>query len=452
MKNKSNESYSNFDSYLLQSDYEIAQKHVISACLLNGLDFFYTYCIDINSNHFQNEHIDIWNAIIELANEFEPNVNMISVSKILRKNGIKTPAKILNEVTKFISYNLSENLYFVNRLIELNLRENAYYTCLQSMQDSLNETKEITQTIQETHDKLDSENTNLENVTLDFLPDFTDDLLNNNEVLYKSYITPIDKITNGGFAKKDLIVIGARPGMGKTEIALHIAYENAKNGIPILYISLEMGKEQLAKRLITKILNSEFEYSFDNKRLKDKKLNEIDKEQIRHASKLLKTMPIYILDSADLKCENMLMKITALKRRHKIELAILDHLHLVSHENTRLLGEEAVGRVSRECKKVAKALDIPFIALCQLRREVENRANKRPNNSDLRQSGQIEQDADCTIFLYRDDYYQMQESENYIPNNEIEYIFGKNRGGSVQTGYGLIYLDKNTLKDIENNL
>lgn len=439
--------------YIENSEYEICQREIISACIMDGADFFYSYCSDLKLSYFQSDYAVIWQIIIDLAEDFEPNINILYVAKEVRKSTkLSKNADIiwLNRIfTNSCAYSLISKQYYIDRLIELNLRKNTFETCLKTLNDSLDETKGIIKTISETQSKLDCENLNLEDITLDFLPEFTDAILNKNEVLYKSYITCIDKILNGGFAKQDLTLIAARPGMGKTEVGLHIAYENAKNGVPILYVSLEMSKQQLSKRIITKIINNEIGEHFDNKRLKDKNFTTKDIENIKHASKLFQTMPFYILDSADLKCENMLLKIASLKRKHKIELSILDHLHLIQHENQKLLGEEAVGRVGRECKKIAKHCDIPFIALAQLNRSVEIRSNKRPNNGDLRQSGQLEQDADNTIFLYRQDYYDMQENENYILTNEIEYIFGKNRSGSVQTGDGLIYLDTNTIKDLQ---
>lgn len=444
------------NEFLQSNDYETLQKQVIGTCLQCGASFFFEYCESVRADFFTGNCKLVWQTIVAMCNEFEPEIDVLLLTKELRKQKIKLPndLKLHQFVSEFLNHSVfsyTQKISIVQNLNDLHLRKNTFQTCLHTLNESMDSTKDIIQTLQETQNKLDCENPNFENVTLDFLDEYTNEILNKQEVMYKSYITPIDKITNGGFSKSDLILLSARPGMGKTEVGIHIAYENAKNNIPILYVSLEMSKGQLAKRIISKIINNELGYSFDNKRLKDKNFSEQDKENILHASKILQSMPLYILDSADLKCENMLLKITTLKRKHKIEMVVLDHLHLVSHENSKLLAEEAVGKISRECKKIAKYCDIPFIALAQLNRAVETRANKRPNNSDLRQSGQLEQDADCIIFLYRDDYYESRENENHIDTNEIEYIFGKNRSGSVKTGYGLIYLDKNTLKDLPKN-
>jgi len=438
------------EKYLAESDYDLVQRSVIANAIASS-DFFFTYCVDIPFVYFEDDLSIIWQSILAMYSEFECEVSGLALVQHLRKDGrIKKPSILISKITDNTCFSHTEKTYNVGKLIDINIRRNTYNVGVDCINKAVLDTAYIEAVINEAHDKLDSNGLNVENVSLDFLPAFADDLINSVEVLYKTHIKPVDQILNGGFGKQDLVIVGARPGMGKTEVALHVAYESAKAGISVLIVSLEMSKRQLAKRLITKIINSELGYFFDNKRLKDKQFSNEDIEHIKHATALLQKLPIFILDSADtdITCENLKIKIQKIQRKHKIELVFLDHLHKVQHENNKIFGEEAVGKLAVTCKNIAKQLNIVFIALCQLNRSVETRDDKRPNNSDLRQSGQLEQEADTIIFLYRQDYYMKKNNDMHVPDNEIEYIFGKQRTGSVQTAYGRIFLNTNTIAEI----
>ncbi|WP_276363865.1 replicative DNA helicase [Daejeonella sp. H1SJ63] len=236
----------------------------------------------------------------------------------------------------------------------------------------------------------------------------------------------IDLITSG-WQKSNLIILAGRPAMGKTALMLNFARNAAVLGeIPVVIFSLEMSKEQLTDRLIA----SETGISLDlilNRGLQDHHFKKI------HEMKELIDSQIFIDDTSALSIQAFRSKCARLKRNNKVGLIIVDYLQLMKGEpeykNNR---EQEISSISRSLKAVAKDLNVPVIALSQLSRKVEERADKRPMLSDLRESGSIEQDADQVVFLFRPEYYGIKEDR--YGNSMIgitEVIFAKNRNGAV---------------------
>ena len=223
-----------------------------------------------------------------------------------------------------------------------------------------------------------------------------------------------------------LIILAARPAMGKTAFALNIATNAAtKSDIPVLLFSLEMSKEQLVNRVLCS------EAMVDSNKLKTGKIEENDWVKIVEALGPLSEAEMYIDDTAGISITEIRAKARKLKLEKNIGLIIIDYLQLIQGSGNRRNGsrEQEISEISRSLKILAKELDIPVIALSQLSRAAEQRSDHRPMLSDLRESGSIEQDADIVMFLYRDDYYN-EESES---KNIAEVIIAKNRSGSVGT-------------------
>lgn len=238
----------------------------------------------------------------------------------------------------------------------------------------------------------------------------------------------LDRIMNG-LQKSDLIILAARPAMGKTAFALNIATNVAiKAKTPVAIFSLEMSKGQLVQR----ILCSEAEV--DSQRLKTGNMQKKDWDKLANAMNDLAEAPIYIDDSSGCTLTDLRAKARRLAMQEKnLGLIVIDYLQLM--EST---GKEertqAISTISRGLKTLARELDIPIIALSQLSRAVEGRKDRRPMLSDLRESGAIEQDADIVMFIYRDDYYRdnEEESENAAPKGnegKSEIIIAKHRNG-----------------------
>lgn len=226
-----------------------------------------------------------------------------------------------------------------------------------------------------------------------------------------------------GFQKGDMILIAARPSMGKTTFALNLAeYAALRGGKSIAIFSLEMSKEQLAYKLLCS------EANVDMLKLRTGNLEDSDWERIARASGPLAAAKIYIDDNAGASIMEMRSKCRKLKIEQGIDMIIIDYLQLMSGSNNESRQQE-VSEISRSIKALAKEMNCPVIALSQLSRAPEQRADHRPMLSDLRESGSIEQDADIVMFLYRDEYYNKETEDK----NVAECIIAKQRNGPTGT-------------------
>ncbi|MGM9979429.1 MAG: replicative DNA helicase [Clostridium sp.] len=226
-----------------------------------------------------------------------------------------------------------------------------------------------------------------------------------------------------GFQKGDMVLIAARPSMGKTTFALNIAEHAAlREGKSVVVFSLEMSKEQLAYKLLCS------EANVDMLKLRTGALEDKDWENIARATGPLSKAKIYIDDTAGVTVMEMRSKCRRLKLEYGIDLIVIDYLQLMSGSSSESRQQE-VSEISRSIKALAKEMECPVIALSQLSRAPEQRADHRPMLSDLRESGSIEQDADLVMFLYRDEYYNKETEDTNI----AECIIAKQRNGPVGT-------------------
>lgn len=244
----------------------------------------------------------------------------------------------------------------------------------------------------------------------------------------------LDKLTTG-FHPDQLIIIAARPSVGKTAFALNIAQNVAtKQKVPVAIFSLEMGALDLVNRIICA------EGNIDATNLRTGQLTDSEWDSFALATNVLADAPIYIDDSPGIKVSEIRAKCRRLKQeRADLGLIVIDYLQLIDGSGRTENRQQEVSEISRQLKKLAKELAVPVIALSQLSRGVEHRQNKRPMLADIRESGSIEQDADIVAFLYREDYHQQDEDEESapsigdMPNNTIEVIIAKNRAGARDT-------------------
>ena len=239
----------------------------------------------------------------------------------------------------------------------------------------------------------------------------------------------LDKITSG-WQKSDMIVIAARPGMGKTALVLSMARNTAVDyNMGVAVFSLEMSAVQLVKRLIAG------EARIDSEKLRKGNLAEHEFQQLHSRITALSAAPIFIDDTAAISIFDFRAKCRRLKAQHDIQLVIIDYLQLMTAKDGKGSGnrEQEISTISRSIKEIAKELNIPIIALAQLSRSVEQRGgDKKPILSDLRESGAIEQDADIVSFIYRPDYYGIVKDDDGNSNNGIgEIIIAKHRNGKT---------------------
>nr|DAK73957.1 MAG TPA: DnaB-like replicative helicase [Caudoviricetes sp.] len=237
----------------------------------------------------------------------------------------------------------------------------------------------------------------------------------------------LDKITTG-LHEGNLIILAARPAMGKTALALNIAKHVATmERKPAVIFSLEMGAEELIERMVAS------EGMIPGYHLKTGNLSTDEWKRLVHAQSNLYDVPIFVDDTAGIRISDIRSKARKLSQEMGgLGIIIIDYLQLITGSK-RENRQQIVSEISRELKILAKDLRVPVIALSQLSRSVEQRQDKRPMLSDLRESGSIEQDADIVAFLYREAYYQKEQADSQEANNVTELILEKNRHGSLGT-------------------
>ncbi|MGI6082790.1 MAG: replicative DNA helicase [Limnochordia bacterium] len=249
----------------------------------------------------------------------------------------------------------------------------------------------------------------------------------------------IDMLTTG-FKNKDLIILAARPSMGKTSLALNFAVNVAKRTIPVLIFSLEMDDEQIGDRLVMGELfryrnpdgSFEIPWSAYATRLDDEQF-----EKVGEVFSELCPLPVFLIDKRGLTVSEIKAKARKVKaERPDLGLIIIDYLQLIKpHGSTNRNWALVVGDIVRELRDLAGELDVPVILLSQLNRAVETRENKKPVMSDLRDSGNIEEFADVVMFLYREDYYYPEKARQEGTEGQVEVIFAKQRKGPTGSAY-----------------
>jgi replicative DNA helicase len=237
----------------------------------------------------------------------------------------------------------------------------------------------------------------------------------------------LDTLTSG-LQKSDLIILAARPAMGKTAFALNLARNAAvDSGVPTAVFSLEMSKEQLSMRMLCS------ESRVDASKIRGGFFGKEDWQRITEGAGVLSQAPLFIDDSPDISAMDVRAKCRRLKMDKGLGLVIIDYLQLMRGRHGAERRDLEISEMSRSLKILAKELSIPVIALSQLNRKLEERSDKRPMLSDLRESGALEQDADVVAFIYRDEVYNKEENN---PNrNKAEIILAKQRSGPVGTAH-----------------
>ncbi len=259
------------------------------------------------------------------------------------------------------------------------------------------------------------------------------DAFNKLEELYnnKGHITGIPTgfvdldFKTSGLHNSDLVLIAARPAMGKTAFALNLAQNAAiHSGVPVALFSLEMSREQLVNRMLCS------EAMVDSNKMKTGQLEDNDWQKVARALGPLSEAPIFIDDTPGISITEIRAKCRRMKLEHNLGLIVIDYLQLMQGSRSRSENrQQEISEISRSLKILAKEIDVPVICLSQLSRAAETRTDHRPILSDLRESGAIEQDADIVMFLYRDDYYNPDTEKKNI----AEIILAKHRSGSTGT-------------------
>ncbi|MBL7856566.1 MAG: replicative DNA helicase [Cyclobacteriaceae bacterium] len=391
----------------------------------------------LKPEHFYSDaHKEIYTAIIDLFKASEP-VDMRTVVNQLRKNGkieLIGGAYYIAELTAKVS-SAANIEYHARVIIEMAIKRNLIEIASQIHHDAYEDTTDVFELLDKTEQSvfeisdsnLRKNYDNMRNLMsraiqeLQMLKEHKDGLTG-----VPSGFTALDRMTSG-WQKSDLVIIAARPGMGKTAFVVS-ALRNAAVDfkIPVAIFSLEMASVQLVNRMISA------EAELEGEKIKKGNLAEHEWAQLVHKTGRLSSAPIFIDDTPALSILELRAKCRRLKAEHNVQLIVIDYLQLMRGEQGGNR-EQEIASISRALKGIAKELNVPVLALSQLSRGVETRGgDKKPQLSDLRESGSIEQDADIVMFLYRPEYYKITVDEEGMPTQGMgEVIIAKHRNGST---------------------
>ncbi len=429
----------------LQTPYsQEAEEATIGAILVNSVTYFAVAAFLKADDFFILRHRYIWEALTRLHERGEP-IDYLTVTQDLKDVGrlseIGGPA-YLTQLINTTPTSVHAEVY--GRLVERSAVRRRLMAASDEIKAlALNEELTVEQVIADAESKLfdvterqmSKELIPMREAVSDYFDRIEYLMANRNHALgVPSGFKDLDTLL-GGFQKSDLIIFAGRPGMGKTSFMLSAALNMARLGQRIAIFSMEMGVEQIVQRLIS------MESAINSQSLRLGQLTQQEWARFVHAAGNLSKFPIYIDDSAALNPLELRTKCLRMQREHGLDLVVVDYLQLMNaggtYENNRV---QEVSYISRNMKELAREFNVPILSAAQLSRAVEQRQDKRPQLSDLRESGSLEQDADIVMFLYRDDMYN--EATEFP--NQADIIISKHRNGP--TGTISLYFEKTLTK------
>ena len=388
---------------------------------------------------YKIEHQKIFDSIIVLFNESKP-VDILTIIEQLKKSG-----ELENIGGAFYITQLTNNVassanteYHARIIVEKFIQRSLIQISSSIIKDSFDETIDVFDLLSNAEQELFSVTEGSLRKSYSKMSELISSAINNIEELKNkedglsgvpSGFSRLDRVTSG-WQKSDLVIIAARPGMGKTALALTMCRNIAiYHKTPVGIFSLEMSTDQLVNRLISS------ESEIPSNKLRKGNLEEYEFVQLHEKIKDLAEAPIYIDDTPGLSVFELRAKARRLVKNHGVKIIIVDYLQLMTAGGNKIGNrEQEISTISRSLKGIAKELKIPVIALSQVNRGVESRTStsKRPILADLRESGAIEQDADIVTFIYRPEYYKIYEWENSDDSRgQAEIIIAKHRNGPL---------------------
>ena len=387
---------------------------------------------------YDKKHKVIFEAITELYSTSTP-IDILTVTEELRKQGsleLAGGAYYLSSLTNKVA-SAAHAEYHSRIIIEKYIQREIISMSSDILKDAYDETKDVFNVLSKAEEDLFAIAQNNMKKSYDTMSSAMKDAIEEIESARKNTdgvsgiptgFKDLDNITSG-WQRSDMIVIAARPAMGKTAFALSMARNTAVDyNMPVAIFSLEMSSVQLVKRLISS------EAQIDAQKLRKGNIADHEFQQIHSKIAKLSKAPIYIDDTPGISVFELRAKCRRLKQKHNIEVVVIDYLQLMTSGANKGAGnrEQEISHISRSIKEIAKELNIPVIALSQLSRSVEQRGgDKKPILSDLRESGAIEQDADIVSFIYRAEYYGLLEDERGPTEGMGDIIIAKHRNGST---------------------
>lgn len=415
----------------------LAEKMILSCLLINSEAIEITLkTVSIDVFYFKN-HQEIYKSIIFMYKNNIP-IDILTLITFLQDNGllqkiggVKVLIELLSQIPNLVYLEdylrLIKDKYIRRSLIKLGYETiNSSYITSIPLENMLNdlESKLFNLTSEIKTQKLSSSAELVNNVFFELKTKSLNPKLSG----ATSGFYDLDSLTQG-FQKSDLIIIAGRPSMGKTALSLNIASNLIKSSkLPVLFFSLEMSKEQIIYRLLS------METNINQIRLKSGKLYQNDWIKLNKMIKIISKFPLFIDDTFNLSIQDIRSKIkTILFEQNELGLVIIDYIQLMQNSQLKIENRvQELSQITRSLKTIAREFDIPIIGLSQLSRNVENRVDKKPILSDLRESGSIEQDADLVLMLYKnssDNQSQLDSKTSEL----IELIIAKQRNGPTGT-------------------
>ncbi|EIQ3779628.1 replicative DNA helicase [Staphylococcus pseudintermedius] len=428
-----------------------AEQSVLGAIFLDPELMSSTQEILLPESFYRGAHQHIFRAMMDL-NEDGKDIDIVTVLDRLTKEGVVNEAggsQYLAEITSNVP--TTRNIqYYTDVVFKNAVKRKLIHTADSIANDGYNDELDLDTVLNDAERRILELSSTRESDGFKDIRDVLGQVYDNAEQLdQNSGQTPgiptgyrdLDQMT-AGFNRNDLIILAARPSVGKTAFALNIAQKVAthEDQYTVGIFSLEMGADQLATRMICSSGN------VDSNRLRTGTMTEEDWNRFTVAVGKLSRTKIFIDDTPGVRITDIRSKCRRLKQEHGLDMIVIDYLQLIQGSGSRASDnrQQEVSEISRMLKAIARELECPVIALSQLSRGVEQRQDKRPMMSDIRESGSIEQDADIVAFLYRDDYYNRGDGDDddddggFEPqtndeNGEIEIIIAKQRNGPTGT-------------------
>ncbi len=422
-----------------------AEQAVLGAILLDKEAINKALEIIRPHDFYHSAHRAIFEAMLELDDKSEP-IDIVTVTNSMRASGTIDKAGGASYISSIIDQiNTSANVKYHSKIIK---EKSLMRSLIESSNDIISKIYEGSIDPEELVDYAEGRIFDIseKRITVSFekMDALLGDTFKTIEELYsKKYaitgvpsgFNDLDKITTG-FQNGDLVIIGGRPGMGKTAFCLNIAQNAAlQEKLPVAIFSLEMSKKQLALRMLCS------EARVDSNKVRTGFINKEDWPLLTRAAGDLSNAELYIDDSSYLSVLEMRAKARRLKKEHGLALIIIDYIQLMKGREGLERREQEISDISRSLKGLAKELDVPVIALSQLNRLVEQRRPPVPTLADLRESGAIEQDADVILFLYRDEYYYKDKSDK---KGTATVHIAKQRNGPAGVSVDLAFIAKYT--------
>ncbi|MRR53617.1 MAG: replicative DNA helicase [Deltaproteobacteria bacterium] len=413
-----------------------AEMSILGGILLDNEAINRVLDILVPDDFYRESHRKIMRAMIELNDHREP-CDLITLTTILKRKGELEEVGGAPYLTTLVDYvPTAANIAYYSKIVkEKAISRNLISAATEIVTDGYDDQAEIDELLDKAQKVIFQISENRINTPYFALNAILKDAIKYIGELYekKESVTGVptgfidlDHKT-AGFQRGDLIIIAGRPSMGKTAFALNIAQYaavHAQPSYPVVIFSLEMSKEQLVTRLLCS------EARVDASRLRTGHLVEGDWDKIMRGADKLHEAKIFIDDTPAISVMEMRAKARRLKAEHGIGMIVVDYLQLMRGGSSPESRQQEISEISRSLKALAKELSVPVVALSQLNRGLENRTDKRPIMSDLRESGAIEQDADIIMFVYRDEVYN---KENPDVKGRAEIIIGKQRNGPIGT-------------------